>query len=564
MVNSRARRGLLALAAVGALAGGMLSSPAAARVTRPPAFTLSTVGAFGGEPSITSDSRGVLYDTTPSGPQTYRSTNGGATWANIQSPDNNSGDDCLNTDQANSLYWCNLASTTVGSAPLQADVWKSTAPTISTCTTGCSWKYGNNATTGGSCSTSCNPFGVDRQWVASSITGVPPSTNTAHAEVVLMYHDFYGPSHIWVNISTDGGATFGTAREVLSNGVTNNPNGTVTAEGYTFCNTVPAGVGIVPPGKPHGGRIFVAWIASDLAQDATGCNITMVQSFHTAWVAYSDDGGVTWSPHMAFDSGIGHDMSTPFVAFTLDRLGNPYIGFDSQAPNQDPAICAAESAAGTVQADKTCGYNMYVVWSRDGGSTWDGGGGKLPDPPGSAAVAYRANPATETGTDVFPTIAAGDPGKVDVSYLHTDEIDPTDALGKFMPLGCGGPSGSNPNYPPRCHWNLMTSQSLNLGNAPARAAWTRVQATTTPMHWGDICNLGIACVPGANGMPDPRHLLDFDQETIDPTTGCAHIGYADDNAGTIYGDPSNPSPFGNHLVSANQVSGPSVIGTRQC
>ena len=45
------------------------------------------------------------------------------------------------------------------------------------------------------------------------------------------------------------------------------------------------------------------------------------------------------------------------------------------------------------------------------------------------------------------------------------------------------------------------------------------------MHIGDICNLGIACVPGLSN----RNLLDFITEAIDPTTGCAHIAYADDN-----------------------------------
>ena len=567
------RMGFVTAIAAGALTAGLFASAATAHAAGVPVFNLSPVGAFGGEPSITSDSNGILYDTSPSGPQTYRSSDQGATWTNIQSPDNNSGDDCLNTDAANSLYWCNLGSMTKGNAPLQADVWKDTAGDITTCTTTCNWQYGNNATTAGSCSTSCNPFGVDRQWVASSITGVSPSTDTGHALVVLMYHDFYGPSHIWVNVSTDGGATFGTAREVLSNGFVNNPVGTVTAEGYTFCNTVPAGVGIVPPGKPHAGRIFVSWIASDLAQDATGCNISMAQSFHTAWISYSDDQGQTWNPQMAFDSGIGHDMSTPFVAFTLDGQGNPYIAFDTQAPGQNPATCAAESVAGTVQADASCGYNMYVVWSKDGGTTWDGGGGSLPDPAGSAALAYQASPtgAPGAGTDVFPTIAAGDPGKVEVSYLHTPEIDPTDAFGKFLPGGCGGTSNSNPNYPARCDWNLMTAESLNLNNAPTTETWAHVQATSTPMHYGDICNLGIACAPGVPAVPggppatpDPRHLLDFNQETVDPTTGCAHIGYADDNTGAVYGDPKNPSPFGNHLVSANQVDGPAIIGTGLC
>jgi hypothetical protein len=39
----------------------------------------------------------------------------------------------------------------------------------------------------------------------------------------------------------------------------------------------------------------------------------------------------------------------------------------------------------------------------------------------------------------------------------------------------------------------------------ASAAWAQTQITTTPMHVGDICNLGVARVaPSSN-----RHLLDF-------------------------------------------------------
>src|SRR6267154_1430202 len=123
------------------------ATPAAASPA--PAYSVVNVGAYGGEPSITSDSRGVLYETTPSGlpsgplagsPPIYRSTNAGASWTLIQPADNNSGDDCLATDQARSLYWCNLGSTNQSTLPLQADVWKSTVGT--TCTTACNWQHG--------------------------------------------------------------------------------------------------------------------------------------------------------------------------------------------------------------------------------------------------------------------------------------------------------------------------------------------------------------------------------------------------------------------------------------
>jgi len=502
-------------------------------------YSLATVGAYGGEPSITSDRQGRLYDTTPSGGTiTYTSTTSGRSWSQVTTADPSSGDDCIDTDQSTAVYLCNLAGSQ-GVAPLQADVWKSVDH-------GKSWTHGAGAIP--QCGTSCSPFGVDRDWVDAAI---PAGGTTNNAEVVLMYHDFYGPSQIWVNISFDGGKTFGAPQEVLASpAVTSGAvSGTLVAQGYTFCNTVPAGVQIVKPGQLHAGRIYVAWIAADIPQNATGCNITMTQSYHTLWVSYSDDKGATWTPQQAFDAGIGHDASTPFVGFTLDNQGNPYFGFANNL-NSNPATCSAESSAGTVQSDPSCEYDMYVVWSQDGGNTWDGGGGLIP---GSAKQPYRVNTPQETGTHWFPAIAAGDPGFVDVAYLRTTEILPTDPLGKANPGGCAGPGPTNGNpttYPPPCPWNLYAAQSTNLTLPPMSppgsnlkiATWTPTQITTTPIHIGDICNLGIFCLaPSSN-----RNLLDFIMETLDQQ-GCAHIAYADDN--------STP----NKLRAANQISGPCLV-----
>jgi BNR/Asp-box repeat len=521
------RLGAIVIAVIAWALGGQAGAFAGST----PAYSLATVGAYGGEPSIASDGRGELYDTTPSGGTIlYRSTDNGQTWAQATTADPASGDDCLATDQANALYLCNLAGSE-GVAPLQADSWKSLDH-------GTTWSHGAGAIP--QCATSCSPFGVDRDWEAASI---PAGGTTSTAEVVLMYHDFYGPSQIWVNISHDGGATFGAPQEVLASpAVTPGAvTGTLVAQGYTFCNTVPAGVQIVKPGLPHAGRIYVAWIAADLAQNASGCNVSMLQSFHTLWVSYSDDNGATWTPQQAFDAGVGHDASTPFVGFTLDNKGNPYFGF-AENLNSNPATCSAESTAGTVQSDPSCEYDMYVVWSSNGALSWDGGGGLIP---GSAAKPYRVNGLRETGTHFFPAIAVGDPGHVDVAYLRTPEILPTDPFGKADPGGCGGPGPANGNpttYPPPCQWNLYGAQSLNLTQSPAKATWTTTQITTTPMHIGDICNLGIFCVaPSSN-----RNLLDFISETVDPK-GCAHIAYADDN--TV-----------NKLRVANQTAGTCVIG----
>jgi hypothetical protein len=397
---------------------------------------------------------------------------------------------------------------------------------------------------------------------------------TDSAEVILMYHDFYGPSSIWINKSTDGGATYGAPENVVANFTATNPTMDAVVAADMACNTVPSAVKIVKSG-PHAGRIYLAWIAADAAQNTSGCNLSMAQSFHNLIVAWSDDNGATWTPQVAMDIGIGQDASTPFAAFTIDDQGNPYFAFDSQTPqplSSGPSArattCAAESATGTGPiTDTNCDYHMWVIWSPNGGTTWDDGGGI---PAGSASIAYEASPSNQNGTDQFATIAAGDPGKVDISYLHTSAIEPQDAFGKFDPLGCdGGDNATNtdplPTYPPRCDWNLFVGQSLNLASTtsnPLLASWSNAQATSVPMHFGDICNLGIACAQQAPPVVprDPRHLLDFNMETVDPTTGCAHIIYADDNSGSVYGDSSNLSPNGGHMVTANQTRGQNILG----
>src|SRR5437868_2061331 len=221
---NRSRRSLLAAAGIASIVAAIGLSPGVLGAS-PPGYTVANVGAYGGEPSLVADNLGQLYISTPSGGTiTYRSNNGGASWTQVTTADPNSGDDCLATDQANSVYLCNLAGSE-GVAPLQADVWKSVNH-------GASWTHGEGAIPQ-TCGTSCSPFGVDRDWVVASI--LPPATQTSQAEVVVMYHDFYGPSQMWVNISHDGGATFGPPQEVLAApAVTPGAvSGTLVAQGYT-------------------------------------------------------------------------------------------------------------------------------------------------------------------------------------------------------------------------------------------------------------------------------------------------------------------------------------------
>jgi hypothetical protein len=529
MKTSLFRNGVLGMAAVGLFSTALVGSQTGALAAPNPTFAVNRVGTYGGEPSIETDHSTPfnLYEASLLAPAAFRSTDSGGSWTRgATDAFNSTGDDCLATNQINELFLCNLSILGPANAPLQGDVYKSVDH-------GDHWSHGTGVTTGTgtTCaqqSTTCNEFGVDRDWTDAYI---PAGGSATNGEVVIMYHDFYGPSHIWVNISNDDAATFGGAEDVLTHLVPSASAALSIAD--TACSTVPSAVKIAK-GGPHPGRVYVAWIAADPTSAGTGCNLSQAQAFHNLIVAWADPttpGGSLpatpmWNAQLAFDAGPTHDSSTPFVGFTLDRQGNPYFGFDVNQ-GWDPTCAVA-----TNPQTATCEYDMYVVWSADGGTTWGTGGGLIP---GSAASALKVN--VDTGTHWFPAIAAGDPGQVDVAYLETSHIIATDPNGKQHPGGCV-PTPCSPGD----LWYLWGAQSTDLlkidGTPNPSPSWGRTQITPngSPMHQGDICNLGIACPPAASN----RNLADFISETVDPL-GCAHIAYADDKTT-------------NEVDSANQTS----------
>src|SRR4051812_22305915 len=116
---------VFAAVAVGPTTGASAKPKPPPPTTSAPAYKLANVGPYGGEPTIASNTKGELYDTTPSGGTLlYKSTNHGATWTKATTADPSSGDDCVTTDQSGAVYECNLAGSPE-TAPLQADVWKS-------------------------------------------------------------------------------------------------------------------------------------------------------------------------------------------------------------------------------------------------------------------------------------------------------------------------------------------------------------------------------------------------------------------------------------------------------
>jgi hypothetical protein len=460
--------------------------------------------AGGGEPSIatdpTNDDR--VYISYPGNSMyLYRSDNGGQTWIKGGEPQDFSGDTSVNVDTSGAVYESNLGGQGIEDT-LQADVFKSFNHGKTFPQHGDGFAVGSNTTN--------QPFLVDRQWTD---TNIPKGKTTKQGRVYITYHD-WAPSQIWVNVSKDGGKTFGPPIDVITNPPAD-PDAiaaSAQAEQASACDTIPGGVKVVPtnaPASKHPGRVYVAWLAGDLATNAgTGCNVTQLQTFHTIWVAWSDDEGDHWTPHLVFDAGPMHDASALFADFTVDRVGNPYVAFGMNLYDSETT-------------------DMFVEGSFDNGVTWNG------KSDGTGAP-YRVNIASgprATKTNVFPAIAAGDPGKVDVAYVGTSANVPELATGKVEPGGVAD-----------ALWDVYVAQSLNLKSGTPTFSVTKV--TDKAIHKGDICVLGIFCV----APQSDRNLLDFIDIAVD-TEGFSHTAFTAD-----YKDGLR-----NGIYVANQTGGTRVL-----
>lgn len=431
-------------------------------------FGTSTVGPSGGEPSIATALDGTLYISYPGGAGMafYASHNDGKTWKAGGIADPGSGDTTVNTDSSGAIYQGNLNDNTEG------DVWKSIDG-------GKHWTKGVVAnpsvfTTVDGDSATDSPFLMDREWTDAYI---PAGKTTDDARVYIGYHDFV-PSFIWVNTSKDGGKTFGSQVNVITDPV---------ALANSFCNTIPGGLKVVQSG-PHAGRVYVAWLAGSVATNAaTGCNETQLDTFGQIWMAWSDDEGATWTDKLVYDAGFGRDASAIFADLALDKAGNPYVAWTL---NGAPPHTGASGDQ----------WDIYVSASFDN----------------AASFIAPVKVTSDVGTHFFPAIAAGDPGRVVVAYISTPSVIPQLPYGKPFP-------GEDPN----AKWYVYLSRSLNL-NA-ASPTWVQEKLTPNAIHTGDVCTLGIFCLPGQLIGIQNRDLLDFIDVVTDPA-GMVHVAYGNTEA----------------------------------
>ena len=250
----------------------------------------------------------------------------------------------------------------------------------------------------------------------------------------------------------------------------------LSALGYTVDSSTEGGVEAKGAVDVVSGDVYIAW-ATEAIQDTTGATVRLLL------VSRSHDAGSTWSTHLAYEGPVGTSIQNLFPVIAVDHGGNVYTAFSTQLDGQLMGV--------------------YLTRSSDKGVTW--------------TAAQRVNPTDQTA--VFPAIAAGDAGRVDLIWIGTPGTSPNDASDQ---------------------WNIFFGQSRNADKSMPR--WSVGQISPQVMHLGDICNQGLNCnIFGGN-----RDLADFISVAID----------VDGNANAVWTDDASQSPKA--IMFAKQTGGPTT------
>jgi hypothetical protein len=358
----------------------------------------------------------------------------------------------------------------------------------------------------------------DRQWYV-----VDPKDPKV---LYLSFHGFFTPN-INVFKSTDRGASFFcpiTGVPVTEATSTVDCPVTLTANSPLPVNTtyLDTGAGnvttrpMIDPTDPQ--TIYVPY-ADTVAAHALNSSPSRTDSDLTRFrMAVSHDGGASWTANtdetgqgVIFDSEDGKyfpitntdpvdgtldsTIAHIFIGATIDTKGNLYILYSLRLGGQTPT-------------------HLYMMSSTDKGKTWS-----------------RPHQVDSAGLDsnVFPTIVAGDPGRIAMAWYGSKSKDFNDT---------------------KSLWSEMFAESVNALDAHPVFTQSRISTGKTPVHAAEICQAGTFCIftgdPTAGG--GNRNLADFQTVAVDP---CGH-------AVVVYTDDHAPAA---HTVVSRQTAGNSLYTT---
>lgn len=304
---------------------------------------------------------------------------------------------------------------------------------------------------------------ADREWLAPGGPNALFGPNTVYET----NHDCNASGLLSFWRSIDGANTFLFASYVASD---------VSQLGFA-ADTANGNVEAKVQVDPVTAQIYVLW-ATAAIQDGTNAQVRIVL------LGRSDDGGSTWRNFLVHVGPVGTTVQNLFPVLAVDRAGKVYAAWSS---NQD----------GT--------FRIYVTASSDQGEHW--------------STPTIVSPTTQTA--VFPAIAAGGNGKVDVIWIGTNS--------------------SSPNAPDAL-WNIYFAQSRKA--FASQPKWSVGQITPQVMHTGDICNQGLNC----NLFGGNRNLADFISVTVD----------GEGMANAVWTDDASQPKLGKIIMYGKQTSGPGI------
>jgi len=464
------------------------------RVLPPPPAGSTSKNNQAAEPQIRADQAGHFYISSENGlgagTDAWSSTDGGHTYSALPQPNEES----------------STSGGTTGFAPGGGDTDLATAPakngagiynvyvaslTLGSVTVSLSQDGGH---TWANDVTSAKVPGDDREWIAAQ-----------------------GASHFYLSYHAAG-----TGDQIIVNQgqvVSGQPT---TVQTYDAINPAQTDIYLGTAADNEIGNIAVDRNTGDVYQVFVGCppSPTAVEScsaFNTAYMAVgvpSTTSGVT---------------TLTFTDYVIYQSPNTSANFS----NNFPAV--AVDAAGNVYATWSDDQNVYLTHSTDHGQHWTGLG--------------RVNHGSAAATAIYPWLAAGKAGQVDLVFYGTPAAANYQACGQTGKYTCQ-------NEP----WSVFFSQNLNvLGGG------TWAQAKVTPVvHHGGVCQGGVSCTSSGN---DNRDLYDDFGVAASPATGMASITYSDDqyadNTGTANSGEcttaQNNTAACDHTDYATQTSGHGIF-----
>jgi hypothetical protein len=240
----------------------------------------------------------------------------------------------------------------------------------------------------------------------------------------------------------------------------------------------------------------------------------------------SDDGialGVsTWhrgDPEFTPGAMIPTTMLAHWPAIAIDRGGTTYMVWDTD-PRKDDGKGCGDTLLGNGNSGSPLPNEIKLAWSRDYGKTW------------STPITIASGSANRV---FWPWIAAGDPGKVAVTWYASDRLADLD-----------------------CEQSTVSIYSAHVSNATGKKSSVQTaEVSHGPIHVSStVCQGGTTCV--ATGQD--RRLGDFFTNALDPR-GCELIASGD----TTRPDPVTGGPRPTALpILIRQNSGPALVGKGSC